>query len=114
MRSVVRWQAGLLAVATGGTSLVESAIVGDIVAGGFGNTVGGIVTRAAKGDTKNEVFSGFRDIPKMRSPDSLEVASDIWREALSMYPMSQFDPISGTKHELLSTKFGWRRAIGPS
>ena len=50
--------AGALAVATGGTSLVESAIVGDIVAGGFGNTVGGIVTRAAEGDTKNEVFSG--------------------------------------------------------
>jgi RHS repeat-associated protein len=50
--------AGALAVATGGASLVESAVVGDIAAGGTANVVGGIVTRAAQGDNANEVLSG--------------------------------------------------------
>ena len=50
--------AGALAVATGGASLVESAIVGDIAAGGTANVVGSIVTRAAQGDSANDVLSG--------------------------------------------------------
>jgi hypothetical protein len=50
--------AGALAVATGGASLVESAVVGDIAAGGTANVVGGIVTRAAQSDDANEVLSG--------------------------------------------------------
>src|SRR5579863_5772216 len=50
--------AGALAVATGGASLVESAVVGDIVAGGTATVAGGIVTRAAQGDSANEVLSG--------------------------------------------------------
>jgi hypothetical protein len=43
--------AGGLAVATGGASLVESAVVGDIAAGGTGNLVGGVVTRALDPNT---------------------------------------------------------------
>ena len=49
--------AGGLAVATGGASLVESAVIGDIAAGGTANIVGGIVTRAAEGDSADEVLS---------------------------------------------------------
>ena len=46
--------AGALAVATGGASLVESAIVGDIAAGGTANIVGGVVTRALDPNTSGE------------------------------------------------------------
>jgi RHS repeat-associated protein len=49
---------GGLAVATGGASLVESAVVGDILAGGTANVVGGIVTRTAEGKDADEVLSG--------------------------------------------------------
>jgi hypothetical protein len=45
---------GALAVATGGTSLFESAVVGDIVAGGTSNIVGGIVTRTLDPNTKSD------------------------------------------------------------
>jgi len=50
--------AGTIAVATGGTSLVANAFIGDVVAGGTANVVGGIVTRAAEGQSVNEVLSG--------------------------------------------------------
>jgi RHS repeat-associated protein len=46
--------AGALAVATGGASLVESAVVGDIAAGGTANVVGGAVTRALDPNTKSD------------------------------------------------------------
>jgi len=46
--------AGALAVATGGASLVESALVGDIAAGGTANLVGGILSRALDPTTKSE------------------------------------------------------------
>ena len=46
--------AGALAVATGGASLVESAVVGDIAAGGTANVVGGVVTRALDPNTKSD------------------------------------------------------------
>jgi RHS repeat-associated protein len=46
--------AGALAVATGGASLVESALVGDIAAGGTANVVGGVVTRALDPNTKSD------------------------------------------------------------
>jgi RHS repeat-associated protein len=50
--------AGGLAVATGGASLVESAIVGDIAAGGTANIVGGVVTRTLDPNTQsNDVLS---------------------------------------------------------
>lgn len=47
-----------MTVATGGASLVESAVVGDVAAGGTATIAGGIVTRAAQGDSANEVLSG--------------------------------------------------------
>ena len=40
---------GGLAVATGGTSLVANAVIGDVLAGATANVVGGIVTRTAEG-----------------------------------------------------------------
>jgi RHS repeat-associated protein len=46
--------AGALAVATGGASLVESAVVGDIAAGGTANVVGQAVTRALDPNTKSD------------------------------------------------------------
>ncbi len=46
--------AGGLAVATGGASLVESAVVGDIAAGGTANLVGGVVTRALDPNTSSD------------------------------------------------------------
>jgi RHS repeat-associated protein len=49
---------GGLAVATGGTSLVANAVVGDVLAGATANVVGGIVTRTAEGDDADEVLSG--------------------------------------------------------
>ncbi len=49
--------AGGLAVATGGASLVESAVVGDIAAGATATVVGGVATRAAEGDSADEVMS---------------------------------------------------------
>jgi hypothetical protein len=45
---------GALAVATGGASLVESAVVGDIAAGGVSNVVGGVVTRALDPTAKSD------------------------------------------------------------
>jgi hypothetical protein len=62
--------AGALAVATGGASLVESAVVGDIAAGGVSNVVGGVVTRAldptvkgddvlSAGEISQDAISGF-------------------------------------------------------
>ena len=50
--------AGALAVATGGASLVENAVIGDVLAGGTSNVVGGIVTRTAEGKDADEVLSG--------------------------------------------------------
>lgn len=49
--------AGGIAVATGGTSLVANAFVGDVVAGGTANVVGNIVTRAAEGQSSDDVLS---------------------------------------------------------
>jgi RHS repeat-associated protein len=49
---------GGLAVATGGTSLVANAAIGDVLAGATANVVGGIVTRTAEGDDADEVLSG--------------------------------------------------------
>jgi RHS repeat-associated protein len=49
---------GGLAVATGGTSLVANAVIGDVLAGATANVVGGIVTRTAEGDDADEVLSG--------------------------------------------------------
>jgi RHS repeat-associated protein len=49
--------AGGLAVATGGASLVESAVVGDVAGSITGNLVGGVVTRAAEGDDADDVMS---------------------------------------------------------
>lgn len=49
--------AGALAVATGGSSLVESGVVGDIIAGGTSNLIGGIVTRTAQGASADDVLS---------------------------------------------------------
>jgi RHS repeat-associated protein len=49
--------AGGLAVATGGASLVESAIVGDVAAGATSSMIGGVVTRAAEGDSADDVMS---------------------------------------------------------
>jgi RHS repeat-associated protein len=49
---------GGLAVATGGTSLVANAVIGDVLAGATANVVGGIVTRTAEGDNADEVLSG--------------------------------------------------------
>jgi RHS repeat-associated protein len=46
--------AGGLAVATGGASLVESAVVGDIAAGGTANVVGGVVTRVLDPNTPSD------------------------------------------------------------
>jgi RHS repeat-associated protein len=60
--------AGALAVATGGASLVESAVVGDIAAGGTANIVGGVVTRALD--------------PTVRSDDVLS-AGEISQDAVS-------------------------------
>jgi RHS repeat-associated protein len=62
--------AGGLAVATGGASLVESAVVGDIAAGATGNIVGGVVTRAtdpnsssddvlSAGEVSQDALAGF-------------------------------------------------------
>jgi RHS repeat-associated protein len=56
--------AGALAVATGGASLVENAVVGDIVAGGTSNVVGGIVTRALDPNTKGEDVLSAGEISK--------------------------------------------------
>jgi RHS repeat-associated protein len=49
--------AGGLAVATGGTSLFASPVVGDLFAGTVSTTVGGIVTRIGEGDDANEILS---------------------------------------------------------
>jgi RHS repeat-associated protein len=49
--------AGGLAVLTGGTSLVASELAGDVLAGAGSNVVGGIVTRALRGDSPEEAFS---------------------------------------------------------
>lgn len=49
---------GGLAVATGGTSLIESAAIKSVLAGATSAVVGGIVTRAAEGKDADEVLSG--------------------------------------------------------
>jgi len=53
---------GGLAVATGGASLVESAVVGDIAAGTTGNIVGGIVTRATDPNTSSDDVLSAREV----------------------------------------------------
>jgi len=49
--------AGGLAVATGGASLVESAVVGDLAAGATSNIVGNIVTRSLDPNNTDDVLS---------------------------------------------------------
>ena len=49
--------AGAIAGATGGASIVENALVGDIVAGGTSGVAGGIVTRTAEGESADDVLS---------------------------------------------------------
>jgi RHS repeat-associated protein len=56
--------AGALAVATGGASLVESAVVGDIAAGGTANIVGGVVTRALDPNTKSDDVLSAGEVSK--------------------------------------------------